>query len=252
MVGLLLLGSGVTSRAQVVDAEEAFVARIAEERSARGLGALAFAADLQAVARRHAQRMADHGKPYHNPALASEVQGWEIVAENVGAGMDVESIHEAFMASSTHRDVILHPQLTQLGVGVVHTSDDRLWVVEVFRKPAEEPAPAEEPEPTHDAGPAPPPSTTSSTVPPASSTTTTPTGATIAPPSTVAVQSASTGAARSRTAAAEAVRASEPTAVLLNAGAAPGVPAPAGLAAFLLAAVVGLQGHALRRLGLVV
>ena len=132
---LLLLSSGVTAaRAQEVSAEDGLAAHIARERSTRGISALTPAADLAAAARRHAQRMADRGEPYHNPDLGSEVRGWSIVAENVGVGRDVDALHAAFMESTTHRDVILMSDVSELGIGAVRSSDGELWVVEVFRR----------------------------------------------------------------------------------------------------------------------
>lgn len=265
MVVLLLVGSGASARGQVVDAEDAFVAHIAQERSSRGLGALAFAEDLQVVARRHAQRMADRGEPYHNPDLGTEVQDWEIVAENVGVGPDVDTIHRAFMDSQEHRDIILHPDLTQLGVGVVGTNDGRLWVVEVFRKPQEAQQAPPQSQPTAQA--APPPSSThaptrSSTTAPVASTTSASTSVPTEQPSTVAAQAGTSEVALAEAAATRAhgstasgrgvIDASPPIIVAPNvAGVAAELPAEAWVAAFLLAAVVGFQGQALRRLGLV-
>jgi len=270
VVVLLLVGSGAVARGQAVDAEDGFVARIAQERSARGLGALAFAEDLQVVARRHAQRMADRGEPYHNPDLGTEVQGWEIVAENVGVGPDVDAIHQAFMESAQHRDIILHPDLTQLGVGALQTSDGKLWVVEVFRKPQSpqpqpEPAPSGQSPPTSEPAPAPPPTrapATSSTTVPVTSTTSAPTTVPTEQPATLEAQSHSselalTEAVSSRGGRATAsgrgvAAASAPIVVTPDlAGVPTELPAQAWVAAFLLAAVVGLQGQALRRLGLV-
>lgn len=259
MAVLLLLGSGVTAHAQVVGAEDGFAAHIAQERSSRGISALTPAADLQAVARRQAQRMADRGEPYHNPDLGSEVHGWSIVAENVGVGPDVTTVHQAFMDSSTHRDIILNPDVTELGVGVVQTSDGQLWVVEVFRRPeASSPGTAPtRPPTTAGAGPTvaqvttiAPPTTTTTTIasPPA------PEPAAASPLPRVSADGealASTGA-RPATLGRFAIDASAPVAIAPDlAGIARRVSPAAWVAAFLLAGVVGLQGQALRRLGLV-
>ena len=237
------------------------MARIAQARSSRGLGSLAFAEDLQTVARRHAQRMADQGEPGHNPNLGSEVQDWEIVAENVGVGPDVDAIHEAFMDSTEHRDIILHPDLTQIGLGVVQTPDGRLWVVEVLRKPqpqqqaesSGEPEP--EPERPTPAAPTPPPtpapagsSTTTPATTPAASPTSAPTTVTTAQSPTLAAQAGPSEVATGQGVA----QVFAPVVVTPRvAGVAAELPAQAWVAAFLLAAVVGFQGQALRRLGLV-
>ena len=139
------------------------------------------AADLVEVATRHSQRMAAEGRLHHNDALASEVDGWERVTENVGTGPDARRIHEALMASSSHRANILDTGVTQVGVGVAWR-DGTLWVTQVFRRPtttasspppppppAPDPAP---PAPSPPPAPEPSPATTPTT--PITSTTSTP------------------------------------------------------------------------------
>src|SRR5205823_4546063 len=122
--------------------EGGFVARTNQERTSRGLGALAVADDLVAIARQHSQEMASSGRLYHNPNLGTQVQGWNAVGENVGTGPSVDAVHVAFMNSPHHRDNILNSRYTQIGVGVVW-SGNALWVTEVFRQPAApRPAPA--------------------------------------------------------------------------------------------------------------
>jgi hypothetical protein len=158
---LVLVGSSGAARAQALDAEDAFLAHIAEERAALGLAGYLPAADLQAVARRHAQRMADRGQHYHNPDLAAEVSGWLVVAENVGVGPDVGELHRKLMASPTHRANLVNPDLTEVGVGVVRSADGLLWVVQVFRRPEVAPR---VPAPSPPRAPAPP--ATPATVPP--------------------------------------------------------------------------------------
>lgn len=255
---LAVIGFVGAARAQTVDAEQTFASRIGAERSSRGLGSLAPAADLQAVARRHAQRMADRGDPYHNPNLGSEVDGWDIVAENVGVGYEVDEIHTAFMQSTTHRDNILNRDVTQLGVGVVATSDGRIWVVEIFRRPmaaqasaAPTPAPAPAaPAPPHTAAPSPAASPARAAPGPApapadpSTTLTTLAPAPSAPPPELDLGALPREAARRSTVA-------TPARVVLPVELPEPVPVAAGVAAFLLAASVGLQGVTLRRLGLV-
>ena len=120
-------------------AEAAFVQRVNQERAAQGLAPLAVADDLVAVARRHSGRMADAADLHHNPALASEVTGWQKVGENVGRGPSVDPIHAAFMASPGHRQNILDGDWTELGVGVV-VRDGTVWVTQVFREPEAAPA----------------------------------------------------------------------------------------------------------------
>jgi hypothetical protein len=255
-LAVLILGSTATARAQAVDAEDGFAARISQERAAAGLPGLVPSADLQTVARRHAQRMADRGTPFHNPNLGSEVTGWSLVGENVGYGPDVDTVHSKFMASADHRRIILMPELTEVGVGVVRTGDGLLWVVEVFRRP--------------EAAPAPSPQTASATAVPATAApTTAPPAAVVAPapaPATAAPSPTTTVLAPPPTAPSadrpEVTLGERPTAVLGQIAVRPAVapdldlrsyevPAVAWLAGLLLSAVVALQARVMRRLGLV-
>ena len=125
-------------------AESDFVARINSERASRGLPSLTVRSDLVGVARDHSQEMAASGDLYHNPNLGSDVKNWQRVAENVGVGYGVSSLHGAFMDSTGHRANILDDRVTEIGVGVEVDGDGRIWVTQIFRLPMgadPEPAP---------------------------------------------------------------------------------------------------------------
>ena len=145
--GFVWTGAAVARGAVAQEPEASFVGRIGDERAAAGLGGLSVSQELVDVARRHAQEMADQQRLYHNDRLASDVPNWQKVGENVGVGSSVEEIHQAFMASSSHRDNILDADFTEVGVGVVADGPD-LWVVEVFRLPKPAPEAAPQPAPT--------------------------------------------------------------------------------------------------------
>jgi hypothetical protein len=136
--------------------DSAFVSDTNAARADAGLPAYATAGDLASVAQGQAQRMAESGSLYHNPNLASEVDGWSTVGENVGAGQDVGQIQAAFMASPTHRRNILSGTYTEVGIATATGGDGRLYVSEVFRLPSgEAAAPVDEPAPAETAEPAP-------------------------------------------------------------------------------------------------
>ncbi|HUP68673.1 MAG TPA: CAP domain-containing protein [Acidimicrobiales bacterium] len=139
MAALFLCGPGAFgAEASSESAEAEFLALVNQERVARGLGRLVEAADLVAVARRHSARMADRDEVFHNANLSSEVEGWQLVGENVGIGPTVRETHDALMESKVHRDVLLQPRFTQLGVGVVLKGPD-IWLTQVFRLPEGQP-----------------------------------------------------------------------------------------------------------------
>lgn len=170
VVGVLVTAGSVSAE-PVPAAEEDFVGHIQGERASAGLAAYSTAvdlvADLVAVARAHAEDMADQNRLHHNSRLPDQVEDWESLGENVGRGDSVDDIHRAFMESPTHRAEILSTRSTQVGVGVVER-EGVLWVVQVFREPSK-PAPAAGRSPTTTASPraAVPAATTTTTVPPA-------------------------------------------------------------------------------------
>ncbi|MFA5891819.1 MAG: CAP domain-containing protein [Actinomycetota bacterium] len=127
-----LLSSG-TALASSTD-EAGFVTKINTARRASGLRALTAKSDLAAVARRHSADMAKAGTISHNKSLMSEVRGWREIGENVGMGPDVETLHEAFMSSSSHRANILGASYNEVGIGVAIADDGTMFVTEVFAR----------------------------------------------------------------------------------------------------------------------
>jgi hypothetical protein len=115
--------------------ENRFVDHINADRVRRGLDRLVVRSDLRRSARQHTTVMADRNDLHHNPNLARSVDGWQLLAENVGRGPSVTSLHDAFMASSGHRANILNDRVEQVGIGVV-TRGNTVWVTVVFRKPS--------------------------------------------------------------------------------------------------------------------
>jgi hypothetical protein len=246
--------------------ESDFVTRVDAARAAVGLGALTVRGDLVDVARHHSADMATQHRLYHNPSLSSEVTGWQRVGENVGTGADVASVHDAFMHSQVHRDDILSPYFTEVGVGVVWDGST-LWVTEVFRQPssttAAAPAPAPAPAPT----PAPVRRTQAVRPVPPPAPRPAPTVPVTAPPTTVAVAVAAVANPPTRSDSSTSAAPGTPTlledahrgpevlgvtreqAIAVPASV-PRIPAPVGVAAGLLAVVTALQGLVVRRLGL--
>jgi hypothetical protein len=115
-------------------AESGFTTRLNQERTSRGLQALATAGDLATLARQHSRDMAAAGHPYHDPNIRNEVQDWQVLGDNVGSGPSVDAVHQGFMGSQVHRDEILDPEYTQVGVGVAWAGNV-LYVTEIFRLP---------------------------------------------------------------------------------------------------------------------
>ena len=121
--------------------ESAFIRDTNAARAAHGLAPLAVYSDLTSIARNWSAHMAATNTLAHNPNLASQVQNWQVVGENVGVGPDESSIQTAFMNSPEHRANILDSEYTQFGVGTVRDSKGQLWVTVDFRDPMNAPAP---------------------------------------------------------------------------------------------------------------
>lgn len=115
-------------------AESEFAKLINYERQQRGLKALTVVGELRTVARDHSVVMANKNHLHHNPDLSTDVTNWLRLAENVGVGPSVSSLHKALMESTGHRANILDSKVTELGVGV-EVRDGRIWVTQIFRLP---------------------------------------------------------------------------------------------------------------------
>ena len=137
MSGLLVFGA---AGGNAVGAEELgprlrMLALTNSDRERHDRRDLAFAARLARYAKAHSQAMADDGYIYHSTGdqLREQLDGydWELGGENVGVGGSLESLEEAFMASTEHRKNILRKVYDHAAVGIVR-SDDRIWITVIF------------------------------------------------------------------------------------------------------------------------
>ena len=90
--------------------------------------------ELSAIARRHSMAMARAGSLFHTPDAGIYLRAidWRTWGENVGyTPGDVGSVHEAFMASPTHREHILDRAFRHVAIGAVRV-DGTLWVTLFF------------------------------------------------------------------------------------------------------------------------
>ncbi len=129
------------SAADARDPEEAarqLLWMINEERSARGLPLVHSRDDVRPMAGQHSGNMARQQRLWHNDAYFTEQNRARLRAgalgENVGRGPTVRSIHEALMASESHRHVLLSARYTVVGIGVVRTAD-RWYITQDYVEP---------------------------------------------------------------------------------------------------------------------
>ncbi len=187
VVALVVMTVGLALPAQA-GTEGAFLSKINASRSAAGLAPVSVNSDLVPDARIHSAQMMAAGDIYHTSPLSAVASGWEALAENVGAGPSVDSLHAAFMASSGHRRNILG-DYNYVGIGVSQSESGQLWVTVIFmRKGAPAPVPtttattttpppppttvAPEPAPGPSPAPAPAPATTTAAPMPTATATT--------------------------------------------------------------------------------
>ncbi|MEA2498272.1 MAG: hypothetical protein QOH26_677 [Actinomycetota bacterium] len=113
--------------------ESGFAQKINEVRRAAGRGALRLDPELSRAARYHTWQMAHKDVLYHTPAdrLKRRVTNWVVLGENVGVGGSVQSLHDAFMNSPAHKDNIMLPGFTYVGIGASQRGN-RLWVTVIF------------------------------------------------------------------------------------------------------------------------
>jgi hypothetical protein len=179
VVALVVMTVGLALPAQA-GTEGEFLSKINASRSAAGLPPVSVHSDLVPDARAHSAQMTAAGEIYHTSPLSAVATGWEALAENVGAGPSVDSLHAAFMASDGHRRNILG-DYNYVGIGVSQSDSGQLWVTVIFMRKA-----AAAPTTTTTTAPPPPPTVAPAPAPaPAPTTTTAPTPE-AAPTATVA------------------------------------------------------------------
>lgn len=181
---LLAIGGPLSLRAQAGETAADLTAMTNADRTRAGLRPLATANDLQSLAQQRATEMARSGRLAHTSNLGTRVSGWKRLGENVGRGPNLRDIQTAFMASPSHKENIVDPGFTQLGVGVTWDGKEYFYVAVIFRTPSSTASAAPAPTPTTQATP---PTTRAAAVPPKPKPTTTTKPApttTTAPPTT--------------------------------------------------------------------
>lgn len=179
VASLATFGLGMSAMADTAT-EAGFLAEINASRAANGLEPLTVDGGLRTHARNHTQDMIEAGEIFHSTSaelMAAAGSGWSQLAENVGRGGTVSSLHTAFMNSSGHRANILGPY-NKVGIGT-DTSEGVLYVTVVFMSKGSSStttttAPTSTTSTTSTTkAPAPKPTTTTTTLPPTTTTTTT-------------------------------------------------------------------------------
>ena len=126
----------VAGPAHAASADELKVHALANSlRASVGAPAVTYDETLASVARAWASKMAASGTISHNPDLPKQVSNWIRVTENVGMGPNIETIHNALVASPSHYANLVDREVTIMGVGVV-VSGNTVFLVQNFMKPS--------------------------------------------------------------------------------------------------------------------
>lgn len=157
---LCCLGSVAGAQQEMSDAELRLVELVNGARLEAGVAPLQPHGALAAVARGHSDDMAtnrffSHVSPTTgdmSDRLAAAEIPYQRAGENIAFDVDVDTAHQAFMNSEHHRENVLNPDYTHIGVGAV-ASGDRLLVTQAFMS-ADQAAPVAPAEP--EASPEPP------------------------------------------------------------------------------------------------
>jgi uncharacterized protein YkwD len=102
-------------------------------RASRGAVALDRVYVLRKMADRHSRDMARAGRIFHTSNLTTQLRvvSWSVAGENVGAGVRLRTLYEAFMDSAPHRANILERSFRRVGIGV-HRDDRVIWITLIF------------------------------------------------------------------------------------------------------------------------
>ena len=138
-ITLLVSGYAAHAQSEVTSAERILFDNLNHERKAQGLLALQWDEALAAAARAHAAQMAQrkqlsHQLPGEPPVQIRATQTgarFSEIAENIAVAPTPAIIHAAWMQSPHHRENILDPELTVVGIAVVKGSDG-LYAVQDF------------------------------------------------------------------------------------------------------------------------
>jgi len=138
----IVVVSSAASAESLTAGEQELVALINQARVDAGLPPLQADAGLSAVARAHSLDMATTGFFSHSSPttgemgerLAAAAVDFRSAGENIAIDSSVEDAHRALVRSAPHRQNMLSPEVTHVGVGIV-SNGRSLLVTEVFVRP---------------------------------------------------------------------------------------------------------------------
>lgn len=122
-----------------LSAEDALVAMVNASRASEGLPSLTRDGALDALAVTHSQSMFDTKTVGHDVGdgdpksrILDAGIAANTVGENVAAAATLPRAHRALWASPSHRGNLLEKRFKHVGIGIVKSSDGRVWVTQLF------------------------------------------------------------------------------------------------------------------------
>lgn len=125
----------------IAELEHQMVELINVEREARGIAPLEPSPKLTEVARRYSQRMAETDRVDHELDRTMEERIREALPNTCMFGENVSkhtSVHYSLadlMTSEGHRENVLNPDYTTIGVGIARGEDEYLYITQEFARP---------------------------------------------------------------------------------------------------------------------
>jgi hypothetical protein len=109
--------------------------RVNDERAARGLPLLEWHNGLANIAERWSEIMIEE-RYEHSAAAFRSHPAFAGTGENIAMGYTgAAEVHVGWMRSDGHRQNILAPSTTAIGIGIVCRSDGLMWATQVFGVP---------------------------------------------------------------------------------------------------------------------
>lgn len=117
--------------------EERMFAEVNAERAKGGVPALELHQWARSIAREHSGKMAAARSIWHNDDYFTQgrkAMGANFFGENVAANGSIQSAHSKLMESPHHRDNILDPRFSHLGIGIARGDDGMVYVSQDFAR----------------------------------------------------------------------------------------------------------------------
>ncbi|MEN9821747.1 MAG: hypothetical protein RLZ04_173, partial [Actinomycetota bacterium] len=118
-------------------AEQRAAALINSFRAANGVGALTLSAELMHKAQDWIEYLAANSATNDPDLIHSTISdgvspGWSRLGENLGWAYSLDQVIHGLENSPRHRENLVNPEFTEMGIGITRTPDGRVWVSQVF------------------------------------------------------------------------------------------------------------------------